>query len=280
MIRIIFKEPDSALWKRWIKDCNNATTELKKAYKPNEPFEVSDIYRRKSIKKEVYLEKTGPFRGRCVYCESNVADFQHGDIEHFRPKKAVTDADDNPVVVGTSSDGGKIYHPGYYWLAYNWMNLLLSCITCNQPGDEGIGKRNRFPVEENRYATTEEEIDAEKPLLFNPIDPKDDNPEEHLGIDFDTGEMKNIKPDSQRADACIKIFGLNKRDQLVQERRAAMNEVKSKWTELLYASDAKVPEILEELKKIKQGHYSQTLARRAVLKVLKERFKSLIFEDL
>src|SRR6185295_18181901 len=141
MIRIKFRVPETKTWKRWLDDCATATGNLPSTYTPETPIEVSDLYRRKSIKKEVYFAKDGPFRGRCVYCETNITDFQHGDIEHFRPKKGVTDEGDQPVVI-PMADGKNMEHPGYYWLAYQWTNLLPSCITCNQPGEEGIGKRN------------------------------------------------------------------------------------------------------------------------------------------
>src|SRR5262249_21376268 len=159
-----------------IDDCKKATAYLTSNFNWSRPVEIADIYRRKRIKSEVYFAKDGPFRGRCAYCESYISDFQHGDMEHFRPKKAVTDENDAPILV-TRPDGSKCAHPGYYWLAYQWSNLLPSCITCNQPGDNGIGKRNRFPLQAANYAIAENQIEKEKPLLINPIDPNDDDPE-------------------------------------------------------------------------------------------------------
>jgi hypothetical protein len=42
-------------------------------------------------------------------------------------------------------------HPGYYWLAYEWTNLLPSCYDCNSFRRHGTmkagpGKNERFPV--------------------------------------------------------------------------------------------------------------------------------------
>ncbi|MEF9674035.1 hypothetical protein QNM99_25505 [Pseudomonas sp. PCH446] len=39
------------------------------------------------------------------------------DVEHYRPKGAV------------SEDAS---HPGYWWVAMDWDNLLPSCIDCNR----------------------------------------------------------------------------------------------------------------------------------------------------
>ena len=35
-----------------------------------------------------------------------------------------------------------IEHPGYFWLAYNWKNLLPSCQNCNTYGGKGV----QFPA--------------------------------------------------------------------------------------------------------------------------------------
>jgi hypothetical protein len=269
MIRIKFKEPETLEWQSWVRDCEVATHELRKAYESKRPIEVTDLYKRKRIKAEVYLSKVGPFGGRCAYCESYIADFQHGDIEHFRPKKALTDENDVPVVVRTP-DGEELKHPGYYWLAYKWSNLLPSCITCNQPGQEGIGKRNRFPLEGGKYAINEDEVAEERPLLFNPIDPNDEDPEEHFGVDLDSGLM-TMKGGSMRANTCIKVFGLNIRDQLVNERKGAIEEVKAKYAGIIFGSREKAEACCKELDLMEQGYLSHALARRAQISEIKER---------
>ena len=270
MIRIKFRVPDTPIWKRWTKDCDDAAKNLKDDYAAGKEVEVKDLYKRKSIKDEVYFSKTGPFHGRCAYCEGDITDFQHGDIEHFRPKKAVTDENDVPVSV-TREDGSQRPHPGYFWLAYSWKNLLPSCVTCNQPGDEGIGKRNRFPLElPPGYGTSDEDIAKERPLLINPIDPDDADPEDHIGIELETGIMF-AKNGSPRAEACIRIFGLNLRDQLVKQRKAALREVKFQLSQLIAADDEEALRIREEIDRMEQGEFNFTLARRAQIKKIKER---------
>lgn len=63
------------------------------------------------------------YKDKCAYCE----DFCKAEIEHYRPKKAVNDL---PL------------HNGYFWLCYEWSNLLPSCRFCNTEG----GKGNQFPI--------------------------------------------------------------------------------------------------------------------------------------
>jgi hypothetical protein len=268
MIKINFKEPDTPLWKRWRSDREKEATKLKGTRWWESAFEISDLYRRSSIKREVYLAKDGPFRGRCAYCEANVADFQHGDIEHFRPKKLVTDAQDNPIMI-SGPDGHQHKHPGYYWLAYETSNLLLSCVACNQAGEHGIGKRNRFPTLNGHHAVPEDDVSAEQPSLINPLDPKDDDPESHFAVDHETGMLGYRS--SARGAACIDIFGLNKRDQLVTERKSALGEVKAKLIEILYAGTLAAQKATDELKAMEAGSNSHTLARRSQLKELKGR---------
>jgi len=270
MIRIKFREPETAAWKRWVKDCEKATAKLRDDYEAGNTIEITELYKRKSIKKEVYFSKTGPFRGRCAYCESYIADLQRGDVEHFRPKRAVTDENDVPVTI-TRPGGRQEQHPGYFWLAYNWKNLLPSCTSCNQPGDEGIGKRNRFPLEPPPgHGITDTDITTERPLLINPADPDDDDPENHLDIELETGIMCS-RNNSRRGEACVKIFGLNIRDQLVNGRRAAMEEVTANYLKLLTVDDAKARIVRDQLKEMEQGSLSYTLARRAQIRKTKER---------
>ena len=147
MIKIEFDEPDTEGWRRWRDKCRAATSELISAFDWHKRPTFSDrLY--KGQKSEVYIVQTNapPFHGKCAYCEQVVTGDQHGDVEHYRPKGAVTDAENQTVYVVV--DGQHRAHPGYYWLAYDWKNLLPACIRCNQlsksSGGELIGKGNRF----------------------------------------------------------------------------------------------------------------------------------------
>ena len=57
---------------------------------------------------------------KCCYCESKHSATSAGRIDHFRPKGAVR-----------QDKGSDKLHPGYYWLAYRWDNLVLACEKCN-----------------------------------------------------------------------------------------------------------------------------------------------------
>ena len=99
--------------------------------------------------------------GKCCYCERK-RDKGETDVEHFRPKARVKEAGEG--------------HHGYWWLAYDWENLLIACKKCNQK------KGTRFPLKDEKKRVYEKGYDLgeEEPLLINPLE-KD--PE--LFIDYD-----------------------------------------------------------------------------------------------
>jgi uncharacterized protein (TIGR02646 family) len=97
--------------------------------------------------------------GKCCFCESKIRHISPGDVEHFRPK------------AGWVQDSESMNRPGYYWLAYDWDNLLLSCQVCNQRN-----KKNYFPLTANstRALSHHANIGTEQ-FLF--IHPANENPE-------------------------------------------------------------------------------------------------------
>lgn len=91
------------------------------------------------------------YHGKCAFCETK-SESMH--VEHFRPKRG-----------------------GYYWLAYSWDNLLLSCPTCNtNKGDEfpltvgGVKAHfvNTDDIIRNINVLSAEYDQRELPLLVNP----------------------------------------------------------------------------------------------------------------
>jgi len=66
------------------------------------------LYKTDSVQKKL----NAIYFNKCVYCEKDISD-EDKHIEHYRPKSR------------------------YYWLAYSWDNLLLSCARCNKSkGDD------------------------------------------------------------------------------------------------------------------------------------------------
>lgn len=181
---------------------------------------------------------TRTHKGKCAYCEAPLHR-QHGDVEHFRPKGKVTNEADAEEWV-TLDDGRKLRHPGYFWLAYDLDNLLLSCAICNQPNTytdpntgetRACGKRNRFPLSDphKRACLLGRPIEEEDPLLVNPISDKIDD---HLRLE-PTGLLH---PKSGKGEMTIRLLDLN-RENLVQDRKAAIREARRVFVDLVTASN-------------------------------------------
>lgn len=216
----------------------------------------SNLYGRQTIKQTYYLAKDGPFHGKCAYCECYLKDYQRGDMEHFRPKKGVTDEEDNPIS-RINGDGEEETHPGYYWLAYDWTNLLPACQICNQAskyGENKIGKHNRFPVV-GEHAFDSESVADESPLLINPLF---EDPAEHFDIDTHTGA---IVGKTQKGEMCERVFGLNVRDRLPEGRRNAVDRMRYLMGQLKH-DDTNVQSTIDELQDILAGKTEYSFAAR------------------
>lgn len=123
----------------------------------DEPFEFeSKIYGAVQVKDALIAMQ----HGKCAYCEGDFRAFSYGDTEHQRPK-----------AYSQQNVGAPTIRPGYYWLAYDWSNLVLSCERCNRSR-----KRNLFPLgNPGARAMTPEAVANEEPLLLDPtgeVDPR------------------------------------------------------------------------------------------------------------
>lgn len=259
MIRIDFSEPATEEWKTWRAKCEKKTGELIRAYERGEKPKVTTLY---ATQKPFYIDRSGPFHGKCAYCETSLYS-QYGDMEHFRPKGKIVDENGETVLV-ENGQGTEEPHPGYYWLAYDFRNLLPSCIRCNQ-----IQKKCCFPVRGDHAARPGDEVN-EDPLLLHPVF---DNPAEYLELD-PTGVFMP-REDSEKlmkADMTISVFDLN-HEGLVDDRQNVYKAtIKSLMTAMLIASekgDRELTELETEITKIKDGVCSFSAAARRALEDIK-----------
>lgn len=182
----------------------NSVERTQTAIEEGAEHEVTELYKHAQVK--MALEKL--FHDKCAYCECRPSAGNPWDVEHYRPKGRVAERPD---------------HPGYYWLAYDWNNLLPSCSDCNrsrkdQPRfDEPVtlpaqGKLDQFPIEneeEDRAMAPDDDWTKERPYLLNPCC-DEDKPEEHLTYDF-FGRIHPIRDDDLRASETIRICNLKRR---------------------------------------------------------------------
>jgi len=116
----------------------------------------NDCFRAADVREE--LETI--YNRKCAYCEQEQ---EMMDIEHYRSKF------------------------DYYWFAFSWDNLLLSCRTCNS------AKNVKFPIVNRQHTeippfdrihNSGKDFDSiENPQIINPE--TDENPEIHFKFDKD-----------------------------------------------------------------------------------------------
>jgi uncharacterized protein (TIGR02646 family) len=153
-----------------------------------------------SVLEEVRPDLMKMCQAKCAYCETSVGAIGIAEIEHYRPTSGARGM-------------GKEYAPNHYWwLAYEWDNLLMVCQICLKH------KRDFFPLENetNRAAigATGSDLKNENPLL---IDPCSEDPSEH--ISFDANGILEGK--TKKGKTTIDILGLNRRDIVMERYKAA-----------------------------------------------------------
>jgi hypothetical protein len=258
MRKVNFPEPDTPEWIAWRKDCKQAIKDLISLVRNNEPIEIdNNLYKRQ---KTVIFQA---FDDKCAFCESRLLHNQPGDVEHFRPKKTPTDKENNRVCrlnkkgKPIKKNGEVDLHKGYYWLAYEWSNLLPSCTICNRSY-----KRNRFPIAGVRAFKPGKEKD-EKPLLLNPLI---DNPGKHFKLDPEVGILAGLTP---KGEMCIEVLGLN-REELVEERIDAYfaleSLIKTAHSESVNLSSATVKNALNKIVMSYKGSGEYSFATKHALK--------------
>ncbi len=174
------------------------------------------IYGSKKVKQSLLQAQ----HRKCAYCETRLVR-DYGQVEHCRPKAGWKQK---------RSDRLKV--PGYFWLAYEWSNLCVSCAMCNDAGHKG----NLFPLANpHRRATPAKPSHAaERPLL---LDAFVDDPETNIGWQESIPVPVNECP---RAAHTISTFRLDEDEALVDERRAHLKRLKAILNE---ASRANTPSV-------------------------------------
>ena len=165
--------------------------------------------------REVVLEDLKRFFGDlCGYCRQKTEFL----VDHYRPKAALKQDEE---------------HAGYYWLAYEWSNLVPICNTCNGPGAKGTsfpllpeGSRLWEP-ELNREGLPESSccnllaLEArEQPALLHPFK---DKFERHLFFNPDGSPVDR----DERGYQTIKTCKLD-RDYLVIERKKIVDDYRNR----------------------------------------------------
>jgi len=145
----------------------------------------NSCYAHKKVKEK--LQKA--YSEKCCYCNSDFGATSYINIEHYRPKSI------------------------YYWLGYEWDNLLHCCSICN------TNKSNKFPVENEIEIDIDMNLDNEKPLILNP---EKDNLLDFYEFNID-GEIF-AKNSNKKAEKTIEICKLE-RIGLLKARKRVIDSI-------------------------------------------------------
>lgn len=87
------------------------------------------------------------YNNKCCFCESDASPSAFWQVEHFRPKNKSPKKSPHGI------------HNGYYWLGYEWSNLLLICPKCNNK------KSSHFPLFNNTSRIINHPVDQNQNLI-------------------------------------------------------------------------------------------------------------------
>ncbi len=219
------------------------------------------------------------YLNKCGYCER----ICKADIEHYRPKKKVKNET----------------HEGYYWLCYEWTNLLPSCITCNRDG----AKHTKFTVFGTRVKTPTFLSNGNLDLMANKshnsplideipglLHPEIDIPNDYLGFEvINISDGIRLKPKEStednsfikdRAKETIRICKLNRQElrldrlQLIHDLLDSVESSFSSQDDEVIVDD--ISKLLESLKlKSEKVRYTHTLLRKYIISD-KDNFKAIV----
>lgn len=225
---------------------------------------------------EIRDELNDIYYGKCAFCESLIGHVSTPHVEHFRPKAKITGLNEN----------------GYYWLGYEWSNLLLACPSCNG------AKSTKFPLFRTNYVVNHPTdllgninyanfniingyLSVERPLLINP---EYWHPDKLLTIDY-FGKLIPIK-NNVFARTTIEEIELN-RDELVAKRQGEIDKIIVRIEEQIFERYSDDPltdrQYMNQLNNIfkeiisridKKSEY--TLLGKCMI----EKFDELILEDI
>jgi hypothetical protein len=193
-------------------------------------------------KNAVWDEKSSPWSdikavfgklqyGKCAYCERPLQahadeDKYDTDIEHFRPKQKVT--------AWGGLAAGRL--DGYAWLATEVQNYLLACKACNSGQ-----KKNHFPIsgKAGRKNASIATLNAqEQPLLLNPLDATDPDPEDLIDwLGFTPLAKIPASRNAllhQRGVVLIEFFALERRYGV---RRGCAEQIRKVWNAFKLQAD-------------------------------------------
>jgi hypothetical protein len=219
MIRVLvgIEQPPGPGFETWrqtaVKARSEALKNFKETAKAPEQWEVG-VW---SDAPAAYLDECFP--GKCAFCEGKQTEYPI-KVRHFRP------------IHGFVVDGyPPRQHPGYFWLAYEWYNIVPACGACVKRTDLAGGAAEGFPLNGGPVMAPPQ-YDPDPPDLWRQVHENEEalllDPysryeyENDLTFDIETGHVSGR---TKRGRETVKRFDLN-RDALFTARSLAWKRAK------------------------------------------------------
>lgn len=187
----------------WVEKAEKCLADIR----PMNRSDRSKYWSRNNIWRELYPALSELSGHKCWYSEAPESSSEW-EIEHYRPKAE-----------SKAADGAIIRDDGYWWLSYSWDNFRLAGSLVNRlrkdrfdSKDEVFGKGNYFPLESEEVAQPEDEnCDCERPLLIDPVKPRDVTliSFDKNGEPFPTYGNEDNSLYNKKASLSIKYYGLD-----------------------------------------------------------------------
>lgn len=189
---------------------------------------------------------------KCAYCERKFSKWPiEWDVEHFRPKNGVEDWSNSELPFSL----GNAFPQGYYALAYQFGNYLVSCKHCNSDL-----KHSFFPIAGVRGPIIGQPLEQvasykeEKHYLVYPIGDSDTDPETLITFEGVLPIIIDKDPNShnhKRAAVIIALFKLDMREELWQERA---KKIVLLYMALTHDNDVSAQEIIRNEQRTGSAH--------------------------
>ena len=210
--------------------------------KKNHKFS-GNIYANESVK--IVLSEI--YNNKCAFCENDTTAGASLQVEHYRPKAKVTEDST---------------HPGYYWLGYQWTNLLFACSKCNR------SKANFFPVLEDGIRVVNPPVFGNGKL--NRDNCKSDN------IDYLNEKPLIINPELIDPRSHILFLSNGKISHKTEEGKVTIDKCKLYRTPLVIARKKIISGVLFELKKVIKAHRFEGATEETVEYIVKNEVSKLL----
>ena len=227
---------------------------------PQSPEEISGArYATKEVKRRLNADQ----HSKCIYCETKLVG-GYGNVEHYRPKAGYT-----------STPGGKLITPGYYWLVYDWRNLIMSCSECNT----SCKKMNFALADESKRDIAGRDISRESPLLINPAT---ENPDRFLFF-RDEIAVPRLTPsgaENPRGRYTIDVMRLNDRRLLLEERKRLLDRYRMFRTSEAIARKAQDNPALDAPTKADMAELAKALrAEMQAMKAIGAEYSAMLLHE-